>query len=96
MSRLVRTIERELLPIGDEQITNLSASVGLTVPAKARVALLQAEAKTLRFRDSGSAPTATVGIRLLADSVFWFTGDLAALRFIEETAGGILNVSYYQ
>ncbi len=90
-----------LLPVGYQQIptATLAAATGLTVPSsgniKARIAILQAEAQTLRWRDDGTDPTATVGMPLEVGDEFEYTGDLGKIKFIQTAAGGILNVSYY-
>lgn len=82
--------------LGYEQLTSLGAPAkALTVPARAKIAFIQAEAQAVRWRDDGTDPTASVGMRLVADEEMWFTGDLNAVKFIEEAAGAKLNVSYY-
>lgn len=84
-----------MVPLGDEQLTGLSEAKGLTVPEGAVYALIQASAKDVRWRDNGEAPTASRGIRLLADSDFLYAGDLSAIRFIEAEASATLDISYY-
>lgn len=83
---------------GYQQITSLTSSTALTVPAGAKFALIQAETAAVRYRDDGTAPTSTVGMWLAPTSAtayiaLWYTGKLEKLRFISAT--GILNVSYY-
>ena len=82
-------------PLGYQQITSLSGSTPLTVPSGARVALIQPEVQAVRWRDGGAAPTASVGMPLAASDKLFYDGDLASVRFIQQTAGAILNVSYY-
>lgn len=89
-----------LQPMGYQQITSLGASTALTVPNGAKFALIQAEAQAVRYRDDGTAPTATIGMWLAPTSAtayiaLWYSGKLGSLRFIQSTAGAILNVSYY-
>jgi hypothetical protein len=90
--------------LGYQQITVLSASVGLTLPTvdrggklvTAKYALLRCETQNVRFRDDGTAPTAGVGMLLITtDAPFRYDGDLTAIRFIEATASAKLNVCYY-
>lgn len=89
--------DASLVPNGFEQITSLSSSTALTVPADSILAIISCEAQIVRWRDDGTAPTAAIGNRLAADSDnFGYNGDLAAIRFIEEVSGGILDVSYYK
>lgn len=88
---------------GYQQITSLSSAASLTVPQKdvtgqngsARAALIQTESQAVRWRDDGTAPTASVGMRLLVGENLWYDGDLNKIKFIEETASAKLNVSYY-
>lgn len=82
-------------PCGYQQITSLSASTGLTVPANATRALIVPESKAVRYRDDGTAPTASVGMPLAVAQPLWYTGQLGSLRFIEQSASATLNVLYY-
>lgn len=89
------SLDQTLTPKGYEQIASLAAAAALTVPAGAVYAMIEAETNDVRWRDDGTNPTATVGMKLLADSTIFYTGDLAAIRFIETTATAKLNVAYY-
>ena len=88
---------------GYQQITNLSASVGLTIPARAPdglnakpvFALIIAEGAPVRWRDDGTAPTASVGMPLAVGVPLQYDGDLTKIRFIQQSTSGILNISYY-
>lgn len=82
---------------GFQQITALSASAALTVPSNAKVALIQAQDKDVRWRPDGSttAPTASVGMVLAAGETLPYTGDLSKIRFIETAASAKLNVAYF-
>ena len=89
-SSRARVADAALQPLGFEQLTGISASKGLqSIPEGAIV-------QNVRWRDDGVAPTATVGIQLKAEAMMTYNGDLDALRFIEETASGVVNVSYYR
>lgn len=89
--------------LGYQQITSLSSSAALTVPSvdanglsvKPTIAIIVAETAGIRWRDDGTAPTATVGMPLAAGVTLQYDGDLTRIRFIQQTAGAILNVSYY-
>lgn len=81
--------------LGYEQITSLSASAALTVPAGATRAIITAEAQGVRWRDDGVAPTASVGMILPVLVTLSYDGDLNRIRFIQQAASAILNVSYY-
>lgn len=90
------TVDGILTPLGYQQITALTAATALTVPAGARIAIIQPEAAGMRWRDDGVDPTATVGMVLaLGDAPLTYNGNLAAIRLIQTATGGILNISYY-
>jgi hypothetical protein len=84
------------VPLGYQQITSLSAAQALTVPAGATSAVITAEAQAVRYRDDGTAPTATVGLPLAAGTMLQYTGALSAIKFIEQTSGAKLNVLFYR
>ena len=91
---------------GFQQITSLAASVGLTIPTKTpdgdtckpNAVLLQSETQNVRWRDDGTAPTATIGMLLptTAAQPFYYDGDLNRIRFIQTTASATLNVYYVE
>jgi len=84
-----------LKPLGYEQVTGLSGVKALTVPNGAQRALLICTGQNVRWRDDGTSPTGTIGIQLPTGTPFWYTGDMSAIKFIEEVASSVLNVSYY-
>lgn len=89
--------------IGYQQITSLSSAASLTVPAtdkngmnqKPTFALIIAETQNVRWRDDGTAPTASVGMPLIVGVPLQYDGDLSKIQFIEQTASAKLNISYY-
>lgn len=79
-----------------EQITDLSAAVGITPAAGSETVVLQCETQNVRYRDDGSDPTGTVGMVLVANTMYEFTvAQIARMKFIEAAASAVLNVSYY-
>ena len=90
---------------GYQQITSLSSAQALTVPsiipngigmnAKPTFALIIAEGQAVRWRDDGTAPTASVGMPLPVGVPLQYDGDLKNIQFIEQTSGAKLNISYY-
>lgn len=81
--------------LGYQQITSLSVSAGLTVPSGATMAIIIPGVQNVRWRDDGTAPTASVGMPLPVGATLTYDGDLNKIRFIEEAASAKLNVSYY-
>lgn len=85
-------------PKGYQQIlnTSLTSAQALTVPTGAARALIQNNgSQNARYRDDGSAPTATVGARLIAGQALDYRGPLSALQFIREADGATLDILYY-
>lgn len=83
-------------PLGYQQITALASAAALTPPAGATVAYVTVEGQAVRWRDDGTAPTASVGNPVPANAQLVYSGNLAAIQFIQQTASAIIDVSYYQ
>jgi hypothetical protein len=81
--------------LGYQQISTVSASIGLTVPAGATLAVITPESQAVRWRDDGTAPTSAIGMPLPISTVLSYDGDLQRIRFIEQAASAKLNISYY-
>lgn len=86
--------------LGYQQLTSIASATSLTDPIDPlkgvpTMAVIQAEAQAVRWRDDGVDPTASVGMVLAAGSSMNYDGNLNAIRFIQVTAGAILNVAYY-
>jgi hypothetical protein len=82
--------------LGYQQITSLNTAQSLTVPAGTILALCIPETQAVRWRDDGTAPTASVGQPLSVGSELRYdAGGTAALKFIEQVASAKLNVIYY-
>lgn len=72
-------------------------ATSLTVPATATFALINVEGTNVRWRDDGTAPTASVGFVMYAGAIpQMFSGDLAAVKFIQTAATATINVAYYR
>lgn len=87
--------EAALVPEGYSQLTGMASAKGIRA-RNGRVALIQCLGQNVRWRDDGTDPTTTVGMRLHAGETMWFTGDLRSFRVIEEAAGAELNISVYR
>jgi hypothetical protein len=49
----------------------------------------------VRWRDDGTAPTASVGMPILANGMLSYDGDLTTIRFIQTAATATINITYY-
>lgn len=89
--------EKPIRSLGYQQITSLSSAVGFTsIPDGATLAIVQCESQAVRWRDDGTNPTASVGMRLLTtDSGLRYEGQLSRIKFIEETGSAKLNVAFF-
>jgi len=91
-------------PCGYQQITDVSASTALTVPPAGAIpsnqqpptrCIVTCETSAVRWRDDGTAPTSGVGYPLAVGQELQYDGDLKRIRFIQQAASAVLNVSYY-
>lgn len=82
-------------PVGYRKLTSLSSAKGVEI-GEGRVALIQAINQNVRYRDDGTDPTSSAGMVLFAGQSIWYTGDLRAIRFIEEVAGAEVNILAYK
>lgn len=82
-------------PLGYQQLSALSAAVGLTAPTGAVYAIIQAESQNIRWRDDGTNPTASVGMYLALGGEMVYDGDFTKLKFIEVVSGAKVNATFY-
>jgi hypothetical protein len=79
-----------------QKINDLSSAVGLTIPAGATMAWVQAETSNVRYTLDGTTPTATGGLIMRAtEPPIELQCELPPARFIEEAGGALLNVIYF-
>lgn len=76
-------------------LASLSLPAAATNIHKPNFVMIVAEAQAVRWRDDGVAPTATVGMPLAVGATLLYDGDLNKIQFIAQTAGGIINSSFY-
>lgn len=88
---------------GYGQLTGLTSAKGLpaigspaAIPPDATCAVIVASGQAVRWRDDGTAPTASVGMHLAVGTEFIYTGNLSAIQFIQETATAVVDVTYYK
>lgn len=90
-------------PLGYQQISaaTLAASTPLTLPTSiggmpVAYAMIQNNGTgAVRWRDDGTAPTATVGMLLPNGSELDYFGEMTAIQFIVSAAVPILDIAYY-
>ena len=90
-----------LAALGYCQLTSIDTAAALSacaggIPSGANFAVIQPEAQAIRYRDDGTAPSATVGFPVAVGASFTRSGDLAKIRVISATAGAKLNVLFYR
>ncbi len=84
-----------MTPKGYQQITSLSGATALTVPSGATRAVVVVEGRAVRWRDDGVNPTSGIGMLLGVGEELTYTANLAAIKFIEQSASAVLDISYY-
>ena len=66
------------------------------IPTGTVLLLVTPQTQAVRWRDDGTAPTATVGYPLAVGQELRYSGaNLPALRFISQVAGAVINVTAY-
>lgn len=95
-------LNQNLNALGYGQIGTLSSAVAVStalaggIPAGTITVLLQSETQNVRYRDDNTAPTSSVGMILVANTIYEFSvAQVAQMKVIEATASAKLNVSYY-
>lgn len=82
--------------VGFQTITVTNTAQSLTIPDGASIAVMTVETNNIMWRDDGTDPTASVGIRMTTtDQPFVYRGNLKTLKVIEVTGTPVLNVAYY-
>jgi hypothetical protein len=84
-----------LIPLGYQQIT-LAGVSNLTPPTGATQAVISVSAAPVRYRDDSTAPTATLGVPVLAGATITYSGGLAVIRFIPQSGTPVLDIAYYR
>ena len=85
------------IPNSSQQISALTTAAPLTPPVGASLAVITVTGQSVRYKDDGTAPDATHGVIIPVTTLapFYYWGDLAAVRFIQTTAGAVMDVLYY-
>jgi len=89
-------------PLGYAQTSNLAsaasfAGLGISVPTDTIMILISCEGGAIRWRDDGTAPTASVGMPLTDGQEFQYTVvDFSKINFIAQSGSPILNFGFYK
>ena len=76
--------------------TESSETVTAYAPTGVNFAVIGCTGANVVWRDDGTAPTASVGMPMLATSpLFEYGGPLATILFIAASGSPVLNISYY-
>ena len=75
---------------------SVAGATGLTAPSGATIAQICVENANVRYRDDGTAPTASSGMPVAAGACFAYSGPLSVVQFIAQSGSPILDVSYYK
>ena len=78
--------------LGYQQIVGAVAATAITVPSGTTVAFIQAEMQSVRWRDDGTDPTATIGNIIEASDTLMYAGDFSKLRLIEVAPTAVINI----
>jgi len=82
--------------LGVQQVSVSTTAVVLPTVATSTIVQVCVEGNPVRYRDDGTAPTATVGI-LAGVGCFSYSGPLTAMQFIATAAGSAtVDVGYYK
>lgn len=83
--------------LGCGQITSLGSAVTFpSVPVGSLLVTIQVEGQSVRYRDDGTNPTASVGVLLPVAGPWPYQADLAAIKFIQTTASATINYCFYK
>ena len=79
-----------------QTLTLTGTAQSLTVPAGTVWATICIETANARWRDDGTAPTATVGQPLTSGQCMQYSGPFSAFQMIAQTGSPVATVSYYR
>ena len=84
-------------PLGCFQLTSLATATNLpTPPAGAKLVNLTIESEGVRYRDDGTAPTASIGELLQPGGPWPYSGTLTAIQFIQVGASAVIDGCFYK
>lgn len=89
-----------IAPLGYCQLTSVASSTLVSscsggIPARTVWAVICIETAGIRWRDDGTAPTASVGMPIAATQCFNYSSTFATLRVIAQSGSPVVNISFY-
>jgi hypothetical protein len=84
------------VPLGCLQLTSLGSATAFTPPAGSTLMMITVEGQSVRMRDDGIAPTASVGVLLPVGGPWPYSGTLAVASFIQTTASATIDGCFYR
>lgn len=87
-------------PLGYCQLTATGSAAQLStcsggIPVRSVWAVICVETANIRWRDDGVAPTASVGMPIVAGNCLDYSGTFQTFQFIAVSGSPVLNVSFY-
>jgi len=82
---------------GLDTITGLTSAKTVDTSTRRGVNFIHVQpiGANVRYRDDGTAPTSTTGMRLVNGGIYEYRGNIGDLQFIEESATATLIVKFY-
>lgn len=77
-------------------VTVSSTAIGFTPPANSTWCILSIETNSVRWRDDGTNPTASIGVPMVAGEKILYTASLSAIKFIRQSADASLQGACYK
>ena len=82
------------------QLTSLSASTLVStcpggIPAGTVITEICVESQAIRYRDDGTAPTASIGMPVAVAVCFAYTGPVSKLAIIQQASAATVNITFY-
>ncbi len=76
-------------------VGSLAVASNLPVPVGATIAFVAVSGAPVNYRDDEVAPTATIGFPVNVGGYLTYSGALAKIQFIQQSATAVLDVMYY-
>jgi hypothetical protein len=98
------TVDGVRTPLGVYQVSvttaeTLATAIGASIPAGATLVYIEPEigGADIRYRDDGTAPTNSVGVRISAGVAWPYVGSLSAIQLVSQSgAAATVNLAFYK